>query len=196
MADAQTLKFYAETAPAYAQHGSDEPDQNLLDFIAALPTGAKVLELGTGGGRDAAFMLGQGIALDATDGSPELAADAERRIGQPVSIMRFDQLAATACYDGAWANACLLHAPADELTEDLTRIHRALKPGGLFVSSFKAGTGEGRDKFGRYYNYPDQATLESHFQAAANWQSLSISARPGSGYDKLPTSWLWVSARA
>jgi SAM-dependent methyltransferase len=68
--------------------------------------------------------------------------------------MRFDQLEESAAYDGVWASASLLHAPAAELTSDLARIHRALKPGGLFVASFKAGNGEGRDMFGRYYNYP------------------------------------------
>jgi SAM-dependent methyltransferase len=195
MADEKTLQFYAHSARTYAAHGNDAPSQNLLSFVAALPPEAKVLELGTGGGRDAMHMLAQGIALDPTDGSAELAAEARARIGKPVAIMRFDQLAASACYDGVWANASLLHAPRAELTDDLTRIHRALRPGGLFVSSFKAGQGEGRDKFGRYYNYPDTDTLDQHFRAAADWRSLDISQRAGSGYDGLPTNWLWVVAR-
>ena len=196
MADDATLRFYAEAATTYAAHGGDLPAAELRDFILALPRGAKVLELGSGGGRDAGFMLAQGLDVHPTDASKELAAEAERRIGRPVTIMTFDQLDAEALYDGVWACACLLHAPREELTTDLTRIHRALRPGGLLVASFKAGDGEGRDQFGRYYNYPDRPTLEAHCRAAAGWRSLDIAERTGSGCDKLPTIWLWVIARA
>lgn len=195
MADAQTMRFYAGAAKTYAAHTSEQPDPQMRDFVTALPAGAHVLELGSGGGRDAAFMLAQGLDVHPTDASAELAAEAARRIGRPVTIMAFDQLDAEAAYDGVWASASLLHAPKDELTADLGRIHRALRPGGLLIASFKAGNGEGRDQFGRYYNYPDRITLQGHFQAAAAWQRLDITARAGSGYDRLPTTWLWVSAR-
>lgn len=109
--------------------------------------------------------------------------------------MRFDQLDAQAAYDAVWASASLLHAPAAELTEDLARIYRALRPGGLFVASFKAGSGEGRDTFGRYYNYPDADTLRAHYVAAANWADLTLASVMGSGYDNAPTPWLWMTAR-
>ena len=196
MADDATLRFYAEAAPTYAARTRDLPDPELHDFIAALPPGARVLELGSGGGRDAGIMLAQGLDVLPTDASLELAAEAERRIGRPVTIMAFHELDAVDAYDGVWASASLLHAPKSELTSDLTRIHRALRLGGLFVASFKAGTGEGRDQFGRYYNYPDRATLEKHYRDAADWHSLTLTERPGSGYDKLPTTWLWVTARS
>ena len=195
MADDRTLRFYAQAAPAYAARTGTQPAPQLTDFVAALPVGARVLELGSGGGRDAAFMLARGLDVHPTDASPELAAEAERRIGRPVTIMTFDQLEAADAYDGVWACAALLHAPADELTADLARIHRALRPGGLFVASFKAGGGEGRDQFGRYYNYPDQARLAAHYATAAPWQSVTIAEHAGSGYDNLPTRWLWVTAR-
>ena len=51
---------------------------NTPAFLAMLPPGAQILELGTGGGQDAAFMLEQGFAVIPTDGSPELAAEAEK----------------------------------------------------------------------------------------------------------------------
>lgn len=195
MADKTTLDFYAANAATYVQHGDDEPNARLTQFIAALPAGAHVLELGAGSGRDAAHMLAQGLDVDATDASPDLAAEAAKRLGRPVRQLRFDELEAEAAYDGIWASASLLHAPASELTDDLARIHRALRPGGLFVASFKAGNGEGRDRFGRYYNYPDAETLLAHYRSAAPWASLTLDAVMGSGYDNEPTQWLWVSAR-
>lgn len=195
MADDETLAFYARNAAEYVRDDGGRPDARLHAFLDALPAGAHILELGSGSGRDAATMLERGFDVHATDASPELAAEAEVRLGRPVAIMRFDQLDAQVAYDGVWACACLLHAPAEELTDDLRRIHAALRVGGLLTASFKAGNGAGRDRFGRYYNYPDRDTLLGHFHAAADWQGVELESNAGSGYDRQPTQWLWVNAR-
>lgn len=195
MADDDTLRFYAENATTYVQRQRRAPSDHLTAFVAALAVGASVLELGSGGGDDAGFMLSRGLDVQASDASPELAAQASRHIGRAVRVMRFDELDAVALYDGVWASASLLHAPDAELATNLAQIHRAIRPGGLFVASFKAGNGEGRDQFGRYYNYPSAQTLLAHYQAAAAWTELDLTEEDGTGYDALPTRWLWVSAR-
>ena len=158
MPDPETLKFYADNAAAYVQH-AERPTPQLAGFLARLPAGGAVLELGTGNGRDAAAMLAAGFAVTPSDASPELASEAERRLGVPVRIMAFHELDDVGVYDGVWACACLLHAPRDELISDLARIFRALRAGGQLTASFKAGSSAGRDRFGRYYN--------SHVSAAA-----------------------------
>lgn len=196
MADDPTLKFYADNAATYANHDRALPQVQLDGFLAQLPPGAAILELGTGGGHDAAYMLERGFAVTPTDASAALAAEAGRRIGRPVRLMSFAELDEIAAYDGVWASAALLHAPRSELTDDLSRIHRALRPGGLLVASFKAGSEEGRDSLGRYYNYLDAPALLAHFRAAAPWAELTLTERSGSGYDNVPTQWLWVSARS
>lgn len=193
MSDPDTLKFYADNARVYSQHAK-EPSPHLAGFLAQLPAGGTVLELGTGNGRDAAAMLAAGFAVTPSDVSPELAALAQARLGRPVRIMAFSQLDDIALYDGVWACAALLHAPRQELTDDLARIFRALKPGGRLVASFKAGDGEGRDSLGRYYNYPVADQLRTHLLAAADWADIAITEQDGSGYDDQPTRWLWVTA--
>lgn len=194
MADDETLRFYAENAATYVQH-ERRIGSHLESFVNALPAGACVLELGSGGGEDAAFMLAHGLDIHPTDASPELAAEASRHTGRPVRVMRFDELDAEAQFDGVWASASLLHAPDAELAGNLAQIFRALKPGGLFVASFKAGNGEGRDQFGRYYNYPSAQTLLARYQTAAAWSALELTEEDGTGYDAQPTRWLWVTAR-
>jgi SAM-dependent methyltransferase len=195
VADDRTLDFYARNAAQYVQHGAESPNSHLLSFVAALPANARVLELGSGSGRDSAFMLSQGVDIYPSDASPHLAREAERRIGRPVRLLRFSELAEVGIYDGIWASASLLHAPASELSDDLARIHRALRPSGLFVASFEAGAGEGRDEFGRYYNYTDADTLLAHYRTATQWASLRIETNMGSGYGGKPTQWHWVTAR-
>jgi SAM-dependent methyltransferase len=195
MPDDYTLEFYAANAADYVGHGQDGPSSQLRAFAQSLDPQAKILELGTGSGRDAEFLLKSGFDVMPTDASAELAVHAEERLGRAVNILRFDALEDVSQYEGVWACACLLHAPASELTDDLSRIHRALKPSGLFVASFKAGTGEGRDSFGRYYNYPSAETLLTHYREAASWSELELQSVVGSGYDNLATQWLWVTAR-
>ena len=121
-------------------------------------------------------------------------AAALRTRSLPVRILRFENLDDHAAYDGIWACASLLHVPAASLDDILARIHRALRPGGIFTASFKAGTGEGHDQFGRYYNYPTPAALRASY-SAARWDHVSIDAKMGSGYDNKPTEWLWVTGK-
>lgn len=194
MPDPETLKFYADHAATYVQH-AQRPTPQLAGFMARLPPGGAVLELGTGNGRDAAAMLASGFAVTPSDASPELAAEAQARLGCPVRIMAFHELDDVAAYDGVWACACLLHAPREELTDDLARIFRALRPGGSLTASFKAGNSEGRDRFGRYYNYIDADQLQAYLAASGAWASLDITKNDGSGYDGEPTRWLWAAAR-
>ena len=99
-------------------------------------------------------MLARGFDVSPTDGSPEMAEVASRRLGRPVGTLLFHDLDAVEAYDGVWANACLLHVPRPELAHMLSLIWRALKPGGVFYASFKTGDAEGRDTLNRYYNYP------------------------------------------
>ena len=68
---------------------------------------------------------------------------------------------ADAAFDGVWANACLLHVPRTALPGILAKVQRALRPGGVFYASYKAGEAEGRDRFGRFFNYPDAAWLKA-----------------------------------
>lgn len=194
MPDHETLKFYADNAATYVRHVED-PTPQLAGFLARLPPGGAVLELGTGNGRDSAAMLAAGFVVTPSDASAELAAAAQARLGRPVRIMAFHELDDTAAYDGVWACAALLHAPRGELTDDFARIFKALRTGGQLMASFKAGGGEGRDGLGRYYNYPDADGLLAHIEASAPWAEIEITEQDGTGYDKRPTRWLWLRAR-
>ena len=192
--DEKTLQFYRSNAQSYADWAK-APSTRLVRFLGLLPSGASILELGCGAGNHSAVMLGEGFAVRATDGSPEMAAIASRRLGHPVEAMRFDELDAHQAYDGVWASACLLHVPRDELESILARIHRALKPSGVFYASFKIGEGDGRDDLGRYYNYPSPEWLRTIYAAAGRWDSLTSDTGMINSFDGTPANMLHLMVR-
>lgn len=191
--DRETLAFYAREAETYSQWSKDHRNPRLETFLSKLSPGARVLELGCGSGRDSANMLAHGFDVVATDASPEMAAQASRHLGRAVAVLPAGELSALAEFDAIWANACLLHIPMQELADVIARINAALKPQGCFYASYKGGEGEGRDRFGRYYNYPSIAVLEQLYQTLP-WTSLEISQDIGGGYDGEKTTWLHVTA--
>lgn len=193
--DEDTLQFYRDNADAYARREITSRQARLTRFLALLPSGANILELGCGAGADSAQMLAVGFDVRPTDGSPELAAEASRRLGRPVETLLFHDLDEVEAYDGVWANACLLHVPRSELAQVLTLIWRALKPGGHFYASFKAGEEDGRDALNRYYNYPSPEWLRDTYAAAGNWSSLSIEEGRVRGFDDEWAEMLFVFAQ-
>lgn len=190
--DQTTLRFYAQESEAYTSRGQPH-SPHIEAFLKRLPPKAAIIELGCGAGQDSEFMLAQGFNVRPTDGTPEMAKAASQRLNIPVDTMLFSDLDETAAYDGVWANASLLHVPKAELPSILSLIHRAMKPGGVFYASFKAGQSEGRDQLDRYYNYPSQEWLANVY-GALEWREIDIKAEAGSGYDKMPTDWLHVTA--
>jgi len=193
--DEETLQFYRGNAEAYARREITSRQARLTAFLAQLAPGASILELGCGAGGDTAEMLARGFAVRATDGSPEMAEVASRRLGCPVETLLFEHLDETQAYDAVWANACLLHVPRHELANVLGRIWRALKPGGYFYASYKAGDVDGRDTLNRYYNYPSPDWLRATYAEAGSWSGLSIETGDVKGFDDKTASMLFVVAR-
>lgn len=191
--DDRTLSFYTQEASSYAARDEHLNSKHIMSFLSLLPAGAAILELGCGDGQDSEFMIGQGFRVRPTDGTPEMAQAAEQRLGMPVARLLFADLDEESTCDGIWANACLLHVPRQDLPVILSKIHAALKKGGAFYASFKAGETEGRDQFDRYYNYPCEDTLRAWY-AASDWADVTITAELGGGYDGRPTDWLHVVA--
>jgi SAM-dependent methyltransferase len=193
--DQRTLGFYAAEAPAYAVRGKAGVNRHLHAFLDRLRPGARILELGCGGGNDCAAMLERGFDVDPTDGVPEMALRAQARLGIPVRAMRFDELDADGLYDAVWASASLLHVPRKKLTSVLGRIWTALRPGGLHYASYKSGGVEGRDRLGRYFNYLTLEEARSAYVASGQWSLRWTEELMGEGYDGGTGPWVAIIAQ-
>lgn len=193
-ADSETLQFYQQEAAVYSQRNGLKISLALPGFLGRLSPGASILELGCGSGRDTVEMLRLGYDATPTDGSPEMARQAENLLHRQVLVLEFSEIEGDARFDGVWAHACLLHVPVDYLGEVLSRIYRVLNSPGVLFANFKEGAAQGRDRFGRYYNYPSLDALRDIFQQAAPWFALEIEKSSGKGYDGAPVSWLNCTA--
>jgi SAM-dependent methyltransferase len=193
--DVDTLSFYATEAPVYVTARPAEVSSEVAAFLKLLHPGASILELGCGGGIDAAYMIAAGFAVDPTDGVPEMAAEAEARLGRPVRVMRFNELDDVDRYDGVIASASLLHVPRAGLPDILGRVWRALKPGGWHMASYKTGAPEGFDIHGRYYNQPTRAQAEAMYRNAGDWSVYDAEESMGVGHFGAPSAWLKIVAQ-
>lgn len=192
--DPATIAFYQARAPHWVFHSGEHHSHQLDAFLDRLAPGSAVLELGCGGGRDAARMHERGFVVDATDAVPALVKRANAAFGLGARVMAFHELEAGGAYAGVWAHASLLHAPRAALPDILARIHRALRPGGWFFSSYKLGTGEGRDLLGRLHNFPSPEWLFARYREAGfAIESQAIYA--GRASDGTQRDWIDLTVR-
>ncbi|WP_324751501.1 class I SAM-dependent methyltransferase [Roseovarius sp. Pro17] len=191
-ADDKTLAIYGAQAQAYADLTDDlEGDKHLVKFIAAMPDGARVLDLGCGPGRAAGQMGAAGLDVDAMDAVPEMVTMAAAHPGVTAWQGTFDDITGDTIYDGIWANFSLLHAPRAAMPRHLAALRHALKPGGLFHIGVKTGTGEARDNLGRLYTYYTEAELRGLLTAAEFTPQGSWTGRD-TGLSGEPADWIVI----
>ena len=165
--DKTTIAVYDAKAEDYAQaFGDAGKDPGLERFMARLPKGAAVLDLGCGPGVHAAALHASGFRVTATDASAAMVEKARAHEGVIVRQAGFADLDEQGTYDGVWANFSLLHAARADFPGHLSRIAAALKPGGVFHIGMKTGQGEHRDDLGRFYTYYSVSELRDHLKAA------------------------------
>lgn len=189
MSDPATIAFYQREAPSYTLNFGQAPSRDLDAFLDRIVPGARILELGCGGGRDSARIVERGFDLDPTDGTPAMVTKANERFDVGARLMRFDELIAQNEYDAVWAHACLLHVAWEDLPSVLAAIRTALVPGGLHFANYKLGEGEGRDLLGRLTNLPKPEWLVRAYEDAG-FQIIETKQYPGKGADGTMRDWV------
>ena len=191
-ADAETIAAYETRSHEYLEKNGRAAAPGFAEFVAGLPAGAYVLDLGCGPGDTAHRLMKQGFTVDAVDATPAMVSRA-REFGVPARRATFAEIDGEARYDGIWANFSLLHAPRDEMPAHLARLRRALKPGGRFHIGVKLGEGSKRDRIGRLYTYYTEDELTALLDAAGFAPTLRETGE-GTGLDGTLAAWIWIQA--
>nr|WP_246284095.1 methyltransferase domain-containing protein [Nocardioides perillae] len=204
-ADAQavTVGSYEESAAAFAA-ATAEPTALLREqvdaFAARVGPGARVLEVGSGGGRDARLLEQRGVSVRRTDVSAAFvallrAAGHEADQLDPLVDPLADPLAPDTAYDGVWAAASLLHVARGDLPQVLSRLAAATREGGALHLSVKEGDGERWSTHGavggpRLFTLWREPALRSAVESAG-WVPTAVLRQPGARGER----WLALSAR-
>lgn len=188
-----TLRYYDSNAQSFAADTIDVDMSSIQDaFLSLLHSGARILDLGCGTGRDSRYFLSRGFAVTACDGSARMCEVASANTGLEVRHLLFEDLDYVDEFDGIWACSSMLHVPSTGLKDIFRLVHRALKSNGVFYCSFKYGTYEG-ERDGRYFTDLTEDSIaelmDGRFQSRRIW--ITNDARP----DRHDEKWLNVMAR-
>ncbi|WP_180180951.1 bifunctional 2-polyprenyl-6-hydroxyphenol methylase/3-demethylubiquinol 3-O-methyltransferase UbiG [Acinetobacter sp. YH01021] len=147
----KTIDYYNKHAEEFTASTFEVDMESLYQpFLAELPEGARILDVGCGSGRDTLAFKKKGYQVDAIDYSEELVKKASRLTGIPIKLKSFYEVDDYEAYDGIWACASLLHCERTRLKEVIGKLLSALKPNGVIYMSFKYGNGD-REKDGRQF---------------------------------------------
>lgn len=197
-----TVASYDAFAEAYREGTADMPEQvrEALDrFAAGLPAGARVLEVGSGPGRDARALEAAGLSVRRTDITPAFvamlraeghAADVVDPLSDDLADPERDQP-----YDAVWASASLLHVRREDFPVAVRRLAEVTAPGGTFHLALKEGDGARFSTHGhvggpRHFTFWREDALREVL-ADAGWDVVEVRHQTGPRGD----AWLDVTAR-
>lgn len=145
---ALTDEYYNKTAPEWAgsHNTANFWGEHMVRFHELLPSG-KILEIGSGAGRDAKELIELGydyLGIDPSEGMLNIAK--ETNPSAEFLNIGISDLDKENEFDGFWASASLLHIPKNQMDQALQNIHKAMKTGAIGFISLKKHIDDGADE--------------------------------------------------
>ena len=165
--DLKTVQTYNHLATEYDNETMDFWDRFPRTFIDefAKRVNGKVLDVGSGPGRDGLILKNKGlevICMDASDSMLEFCKQRglETVKGDFMSLPFPDE-----SFEGVWSYTSLLHVTKSDVSQALKEVYRVLKSDGVFGLGMIEGQGEGyRESAGadqpRWFSYYTKEELE------------------------------------
>lgn len=146
--------YYEQHAREYFDETAFLNIENLYPvFLNELAGDGRILDAGSGSGRDTKAFLQKGYKVISVEPSEALSRLAQQFTGKSPIRRKFLDLDFHDEFDGVWACASLLHVPKCQISTVLHRLADALKPEGVMFASFKEGHGERIAEDGRFFAY-------------------------------------------
>ena len=196
-----TVASYDEWAGPYARATEQMPDhvRAAVDrLVERLPEGARVLEIGSGSGRDAKALEAGGLSVRRTDITPGFVQTI-RADGYPADWIDplHDELAdpeRPQPYDAVYASASLLHVRREDFPTVVQRLAAVTAPGGVLQLSLKEGDGakfstHGEVRAPRHFTFWREDQLREVL-TATGWDVTDVRRETGTTGEP----WLFVTA--
>ncbi len=190
----------AETYAAFVARSRNDPrDRYTALLLERLPAGARVLELGCGGGLPTTALLAERFVVTGVDLSRRQIELARRQVPN-ASFVHSDMTTIVfppRSFDAVVAFYSVIHVPRTEHRSLLAHVARWLKPGGLLVATMASGSSQdcveddwlGAPMFFSHYS----ATTNKRLIREAGLRVLSARIEQ-TDEDGVPVSFLWVVA--
>ena len=196
----KTVQAYNDHLQAYIDDQPKDPSLQLQEYIRKIlqlsSKPSRILELGSGPGRDAQWIENQGFKVDCTDASKAFV-DYMQNHGLRAKLLDVLRDDYPNGYDLIYASALLVHFDDAETVQILVKCHSALNDNGILAIRTKEGNKAEwtTEKMGapRFMRYWVKSDLENTIKQAG-FRILSSYSTSGS-IDYRGVPWIYVIAQ-
>lgn len=144
--------YYESNAERYAAETiSADMSEQYQRFLPLLKKGAKILDVGSGSGRDVCYFQKQGYQVTALEPSKNLGREIRKVFSGEIVCSDIQSYQPTERYDGIWACASLIHLQEEEVLCFFRKIDMYLNDSGIVYASGKSGISTGEVADGRFF---------------------------------------------
>lgn len=178
--------YYESNAERYAAETiSADVSEQYQRFLPLLKKGAKILDVGSGSGRDVCYFQKQGYQATALEPSKNLCREIRKVFSGEIVCSDIQNYRPAERYDGIWACASLIHLQEEEVLQFFERIDRYLNDDGIVYISGKNGIQSGKAGDGRYFlEFTEHLvekilTVNKQLKLEQLWYTEDVSGRRG-----------------
>lgn len=195
----ETVNAYNSSVDKYIAESPQIVSGELKEWIdgnlSKLDNQSRILEIGSGSGKDADYFYSQGYRMELTDASQGFV-DYLNKKGHSARLLDILSDSIDVNYDMIFADAVFLHFTEDELLYVLKKAHSALRSEGRLAFTLKVGQGEETTTrkldVPRYFHYWMQEDIERLLKEAGFSDFSSKSDTDYRGESR--PNWLYVTA--
>ena len=169
----------------------------LEGLVRALPPGAAVLDLGCGAAVPVSQSLAERFAVTGVDISARQLALARQRVPR-AAFIQADMTEvdfAPEAFDAAVSAYAIIHVPREEQPALVGRIHRWLRPGGLFLANWAVTAWEGEERDWLGWGAPMWWSHHDWDTNLAMLRDAGFAVDAAAAHADGDETWRWVLAR-
>ena len=179
-------KYYETNAKRYARETfSADMSEQYQRFLPLLGKQARILDVGSGSGRDVCYFQKHGYQVTALEPSKNLCREIRKVFSGEIVCSDLQNYQPDQPFDGIWACASLLHLQEKEILHFFEKIDLYLKDNGIIYFSGKNGISTGKAADRRYFlEFTEQLiekilVVNERMQLEELWYTEDVSGREG-----------------
>ena len=145
-------KYYKINAKQYAKETfSADMSEQYKRFLPLVREQARILDVGSGSGRDACYFQKKGYQVTALEPSKNLCREIRKVFSGKIVCSDIQSYQPEQRFDGIWACASFLHLQEKEVLSFFEKINLCLNDNGIIYLSGKNGIPTGEAADGRFF---------------------------------------------